>query len=135
MKFQEIFLSNRRGNKMLNNHKVTFFIKYQYIVPMSNIEYLIHTILRNSFSDISKRHNIYKQIYKSVSRAICELRKKIRTRTRARTLAHVRCACKKAFETCVRCACVRPIFRVCDVRSQFRTFWGKNDKILDFFWL
>ena len=66
----------------------------------------------------------------AIEKSICELRKKICTRTRARTLAHVRCACKKAFETCVRCACVRPIFRVCDVRSQFRTFLDKKGTIL-----
>ena len=60
-----------------------------------------------------------KSIYQTVS---CE---KNRTRTRARTLARVRCACEKAFKTCVRCACVRPFFRVCDVRSQFRTFLDK----------
>ena len=35
---------------------------------MSNVEYLIHTILRNSFYDICKRHNIYKQIYKAASK-------------------------------------------------------------------
>ena len=64
--------------------------------------------------------------------SICELRKKIRTRTRARTLARVRCACEKAFKPCVRCACVRPFFGVCDVRSQFRTFLDKKGPILAF---
>ena len=55
--------------------------------------------------------------------------------------AHVPCACKKAFKTCVqkgfqnvRAMCVRAaVIYVCDVRSQFRTFWGKKGPVLDFF--
>ena len=34
----------------------------------------------------------------------------------------------------MRAMCLRAaIFHVCDVRSQFRTFWGKKGPVLDFF--
>ena len=57
---------------------------------------------------------------------ICELGDKIRTCTRAMRV-------QKGFQN-VRAMCVRAaVIYVCDVRSQFRTFWGKKGPVLDFF--